>query len=67
MLDLITAEKMNTEAAARLLGLTPPTVRHLVESGSLGCIKLGNRPLYRFTEEHIGDYLRRRESRPLAA
>jgi excisionase family DNA binding protein len=67
MSDLISQEKLNTEEAARLLGLSTVTVRSLVRGGMLGCIELGKRPLYRFTRKHIDEYLQRREVRPLAA
>jgi len=67
MSDLITEEKMNTEQAAALLGLSTVTVRQLVNAGALGCIRLGRRPLYRFTREHVADFLQRMEARPVAA
>jgi excisionase family DNA binding protein len=42
MSDLISQEKLNTEEAARLLGLSTVTVRSLVRGGTLGCIELGS-------------------------
>jgi excisionase family DNA binding protein len=67
MHDLIEQAKLNTAEAARLLGLSTVTVRELVRVGALGCIQLGQRPLYRFTRNHIDEYLQRREVRPRAA
>jgi excisionase family DNA binding protein len=67
MSDLVSQEKLNTEEAARLLGLSTVTVRSLVRARALGCIELGKRPLYRFTRTHIDEYLQRREVQPLAA
>jgi hypothetical protein len=59
---------LNTEQAAALLGLrSVVAVRALVNAGHLGCIKIGLKPLYRFSPEHINDYLNSRTVRPVAA
>ncbi len=59
---------LNTHQVAALLGLrTIVAVRALVNEGQLGCIKIGRKPLYRFTRAHIDEYLTRRTVRPVAA
>ncbi len=58
---------MNTREAAQRLGLSVWAVRALVDAAQLGALRIGRKPLYKFSEDHISEYLRRSEVRPMAA
>jgi len=60
---------MTTERVATLLNCTPFMVRVYVRTGQLGAFKLGSgkNARYRISNSQVSDFLRRRESRPVAA
>jgi excisionase family DNA binding protein len=58
------APELGTFEAARLIGVTPPTVRSLAERGELDGWKIGRN--YKFAKSSIDEFLSR-AARPLAA
>jgi len=60
---------MTTEEVANLLGITAFMVRVYVRTNQLGAFKLGNgkNARYRISHSQVNVFLRRRESRPIAA
>ncbi len=60
---------LTTEEVAIILNITPHRVRCYARARLLGNYKINTGPSahYRFKQRHIADFLRRRESRPVAA
>lgn len=68
-MDSTSSTLLTTEEVAAALDLSPWTIRQLCRAGQLGHYRLGRgvKGVLKFSQEHVNDYLQRRESRPRAA